>query len=265
VRRRWPLALTAALLLLISGALVAVIITSRTIVGAVPGRSPILGMAALDDGFLVGTSRGAFVSRDGVTWSGVKNFSRSETLVADGRTQGLVLSAGTVWSTRDLSAFDKRSQVGRGVAMAVAADDSVYVVKDPAHVLRISGNQTQQLAFSTGPEEILSLASVDAGSLLAGGLTSGLWESRDGGVTWRRLLQTPTRAIMGDPVSEKRIFIATAGGILVSNDEGRRWRFTGMRMPVEALAEAAGRFFALSTDRLVYTSTDGVSWSRINN
>lgn len=264
MRRRWPLVLTATLLLLVVGALVIVLITSRTIVGAVPGRSPILGMAAIDDGFLVGTSRGAFVSRDGVTWSAVKDLSRSEALVADGRTQSPVLSEGTVWLTRDLSAFEKRSQVGRGIAMAVGADDSVYVVKDPGHILRISDGQTQELAFSRGPQEIVSIAVVDGGSLLAGGLTSGLWESKDG-VTWRRLLQTPTRAIMVDPAIKGRIFIGTAGGILFSNDEGRRWRFTGMRLPVEALAESAGKFFALSTDRLVYRSTDGVSWSRINN
>jgi hypothetical protein len=265
VRRRWPLVLTATLLLLLAGALIVALISSRAIVGAVPGRSPILGLAAVPDGFLVGTSRGAFVSRDGQTWSAVGALTRSRALVADGRTVGLVLSRGSVWLTRDLSAIERRSQVGSAVAVAVASDDSVYVVKDPQHVLRISGNESRELSFSRGPEEIVALAAVDAGSLLAGGLTSGLWESRDEGLTWRRLLQTPIRAILVDPARKGRIFIATSGGILASNDEGRRWRFTGMRLPVEALAESGGRFFALSADRLVYVSTDGETWSTITS
>jgi photosystem II stability/assembly factor-like uncharacterized protein len=257
--------LMAALLLTLVCALVVAIITSRSLVGAVPGKSPLLGLAATDDGFLVGTGRGAFVSRDGRNWSAVKALKRSRALVADGRNEGVVLAQEMVWLTRNLSTFSIRGRVGAAAALAVAPEGAVYVVRrDSRQVLRLSGDQTREVHFSRGPNEIVALAPLGQRSVLAGGLTSGLWESKDEGITWRRLLETPIRAIMADPANLDRLFIATAGGILTSDDGGRRWSFTDMRFPVEALAESGGSFFAVSGDRMVYTSTDGVRWARID-
>jgi hypothetical protein len=259
------LILTGTLLILLVGALVVAVVTSRNLVGAVPGKSPVLGLAALDNGFLVGTGTGVFVSGDGRSWSAVKSLTGSRALVADGRTHGVVLAKQTVWLTTDLSTFKKQRRVGAAVAVAAAPDDEMYVVKDAGSAIGISGDETQELSFSRGPQEIVAFAvTMERRVLLAGGLTSGLWETRDEGMTWRRLLKTPTRAILVDPRRADRILIATAGGILHSTDEGRSWQFTSMRLPVEALAESGGRFFALSMDRLVYVSTDGVSWSRID-
>ena len=257
--------LTATLLILLIGAVAVALVTSRTIVGAVPGRSPILGLATTEAGFLAGTGRGAFWSRDGKTWSALEALTGSRTLVADGPEVALVLARGVLWRTTDLVTLTNPREVGRAIVVADESAEAAYVVKDSREALRLSEGGSQKITFSGGPTEIIALAvGSNPRSLFAGGLTSGVWMSRDEGATWRRLVQTPTRAILLDPSRKGRILIGTSGGILISEDEGRRWRFTGMREPVEALAESDGRFFALSLDRLLYTSADGVSWARVD-
>ncbi|MDQ4149703.1 MAG: hypothetical protein M3164_06940 [Actinomycetota bacterium] len=260
MRRRWPAALIATLLLVLLGGFVATILTSRRIEGTVPGRAPVLGLAALDDGFLVGTGRGVLSSRDGKTWALVDRFGRGASLIADGREQAWVLSGGAVEVTQDLDAFEEIYRPARGVAVA-AAGGGFYAVQDPKRLLVIRGGQPTEMVVAPGPREIVAFAvrDDDPESFLAGGLTSGLWRSEDGGRSWTRILETPVRAILHHPAGMGRIFIGTGGGILYS-DDGLRWRFTDLRLRVEALAEAGGTLFALTGDRLLYESSDGMSW-----
>jgi hypothetical protein len=64
---------------------------------------------------------------------------------------------------------------------------------------------------------------------------------------------------MIDQRSGGRTFLATAGGILVSRD-ARTWEFTDLREPVEAIAQTAESYFAVTAARLVYESSDGQGW-----
>ncbi|HYN98858.1 MAG TPA: hypothetical protein VEU28_04220, partial [Actinomycetota bacterium] len=87
----------------------------------------------------------------------------------------------------------------------------------------------------------------------------GLWHSEDGGSTWSRSLETPIRAAMFDHARPGRRVIGTAGGVLWSTAT-RPWQFTDLRVPVEALAQTADGYFAMTAERLLFESSDGVRW-----
>jgi photosystem II stability/assembly factor-like uncharacterized protein len=106
---------------------------------------------------------------------------------------------------------------------------------------------------------VLALAAdpAEPGSLLAGSI-AGLWRSDDAGATWTRLLGTPSQSVLFDPSHPRTILLATPGGVLVSVDGGLQWRFTEMRLDVHGLSQEGGKLFAVTSDRVVYGSPDGI-------
>jgi hypothetical protein len=107
------------------------------------------------------------------------------------------------------------------------------------------------LAFAVG--------AADRPLMLAGGLSSGLWRSEDGGSHWERILGTPVRAALVDRREAGRLMIGTAGGVLTSTPT-RPWEFTDLRVAVEALTQTGDGYFAVTADRLLYQSGDGLKW-----
>lgn len=270
VRRRWPFALLAAAAALLAGAFVAAVFSERRLEGAVPGDAPLSSLGAVDAGFLAGTGEGLFTSTDGVRWSFDRRFGSERTLVASSGGAAVVSTGRVLARTGDLRTFDRRSDVPPGgTAIALAGDGvTVYLAagsEGRARIFRLPPGAAAQLVplQGEGPAEVVALAVGVDGGVVAGGLRSGLWTTGHEG-RWRRLLATPARAVMIDPSDPSRILLGTPGGILVSRNGGREWRFTGFRSSVEGLATSGGKFYALAADRLIYVSPDGeTGWAPI--
>jgi len=96
------------------------------------------------------------------------------------------------------------------------------------------------------------------GSVLVG-VIGGLWRTDDAGSTWQRILGTPSQAVLADPSNPQRILLGTPGGVLVSENGGLQWHQTGMRQDVHGLSAENGKFFAVTRERVVYGSNDGVT------
>lgn len=248
------------LLLVVS--LVVAVVNSRRIEGSLPGRSPILGLAVTPAGFLSGTANGLLSSTDGRNWAVVEDFDR-QSLVSGFGDGAVVLSGGTLYRSADMENFAALpGELGRASALSVAPGGRIYVAREGAGLLVVDGDGSQRtISLEGGPPEVLALA-VGEGEvpvILAGGLSSGLWRSDDGGVRWMRILQTPIRATLIDRKQSGRVLIGTAGGVLTSTPTDP-WEFTDLRVPVEALAETADGYFAITAERLLYESEDGIAW-----
>lgn len=266
MKRRWPRGLLALLAIVVAGAFVVALFSERRVEGSIPGDDPILSIAVTKVGYLVGTSKGAFSSPDATSWKPVKRFGRERTLLAT-RDEDVVTHSGRVLAvTKDLKEYDP-GFAGLLSAIAIAADPvgNIYLAEDPRHISLVTKDGgLQRVRTGRGPKEIIAIAGIpgDPVTLLAGGLTSGLWRSVDGGLKWTQILRTPTRALLVDSEDTKRIFLGTAGGVLVSRDGGLRWRLTEMNLSVEALSQFQGEIFAVTQERLVYSSATGTkNWN----
>lgn len=240
----------------------AAVVNGRRIQGSVPGDAPILGLAASEEGFVIGTSKGVLTSSDGQTWSPVEEFSGSS-LVAGAGAEVVVLSGGALYRSSDLSAFSPVQEgLGRATALTATPDGNVYVARGAEEILVLDpGGGSSPIEVSEGPPEMLAFAvgEGDRPLMLAGGLSSGLWRSEDGGSRWDRILGTPVRAALVDRRESGRLMIGTAGGVLTSTPT-RPWGFTDLRVAVEALTQTGEGYFAVTADRLLYGSADGLKW-----
>jgi hypothetical protein len=269
--RRWPIALAAALVALTAGSLVVAMFSLRSIEGAVPGTSAILGLATNGAAFLVGTGDGAYTSRDGRRWARVEGIE-GRTLVTGSGDGAVVLNGSALYTSGDLATLAPLAgDVPEASALAAGPSGEVYLATRESRFFKKTGEEPlEKLPEAEGPEDPLALAAgpntppiVGAPPvLMAGGLSSGLWRSADEGARWSKILGTPTRAVMIDQRTAGRTYLATAGGILVSSD-ARTWEFTDLREPVETLAQTAESYYAVTAARLLYASPDGQKWSAL--
>lgn len=261
MRRRWPLGLAALIGFLLLGSMIAAVVKGARVKGSVPGKAAILSLAATQDGFLIGTADGVLTSSDGSTWTAVDEFS-GESLVAGAGPGVALLSAGTLYRSADLENFTEDVPDLKGVTALTGTSDGTVHAARGREILRIGPDGLQEpVEFEKGPREILALA-VGKGSsneMLGGDLSTGLWLSEDGGRSWERILETPIRAALVDRVEPGRRLIGTAGGVLWST-ETEPWQFTDLRVAVEALAETEDGYLAITSDRLLFESSDGLEW-----
>lgn len=260
-RRRWPLGLAAALGFLLVGSLVAAVVQGRRLEGSVPGKAPILGLAVAPGGFLLGTSDGVLASTDGFTWEPVPAFI-GESLVAGGGGVVAVASGGELSLSSDLERFTPvPAKLDRPSALTVAPDGTVWIADGSRLVAHGASGAAREISLGGGPGRALSLG-VTGGEpvrILAGDLSEGLWQTSGEGGEWERILGTPLRALQVDPGEPGRYLIGTAAGVLTAARTAPE--FTDLRLPVEALAEFDGTFYAITLDRLIYESADGTRWS----
>ncbi|HEX2052689.1 MAG TPA: hypothetical protein VHJ78_03045 [Actinomycetota bacterium] len=251
--------MAAVLGFLLVGSVVAAVLNARRLEGSVPGKAPILGLAATPEGFLIGTANGVLSSADGREWRRVAGFE-GESLVAGSGGTVAVLSGGRVAVASNLQDFTPvPGEVEQATALTVTPAGRIWVAGGADLLLAgdRSGLGAADVTRDDGPEEVLSLGvRGEAGTtVLAGGLSSGLWRF-DGG--WQRILGTPIRAVLIDPASDDRYFLGTSAGVLVAGRTAPE--FTDLRLPVEALAESEGTYYAITADRLLYQSRDGLQW-----
>ena len=267
-KRKWPRVAVATLILLLAGSLVFAVFNQRRLRGAIPGEQPILGLGVTTKGYIVGTGKGAFRSDDGETWEQVDELERLRTLVTSVTGTAFVSSDRLLLKTTDLKDFGNAfGGLLAAVAIGADAEGNLYVAETAKRMNVVTDEGgLDSITTRNGPDEVVAFAGSpgEPATLLAGGLRSGLWRSTDGGLKWRHILLTPTRAIVIDPTNNRRILIGTAGGILVSADQGSKWRQTEMRTSIEALAAFDGKFYAVTQDRLLFSSPDGVKgWERV--
>src|SRR2546421_59398 len=140
---------------------------------------------------------------------------------------------------------------GSDSILSLAAIPRGFLVGTAGGVLQSPDGRTW-LAATNIPREPVSVASDGTTSyVLAGGT---LKSTRD-----MRTFGTPSQAVLVDPSSPQRILLGTPGGLLVSENGGLQWHQTEMRKDVHGLSQEGGRFFAVTTERLVYGSNDGTS------
>jgi hypothetical protein len=277
-RRGRLLAFAVGLLLL--GGLVAAVFTLRRPGGAVPGDAPVLGLAAVEDAFLVGTDDGLFATEDGTSWAVNPQLQGGRVLVASaGRlaaTRSVEAGLSITRRTTDLDdVVEVSDPAPHGTAMALDGEGTVYVAisdsVEPLFSVDAEGEVRLVYRGEEGPRDILTLAVIDAPDrlrLLAGGLVAGLWEldtrlpgDDATGVPprWQQLSEVGATAVAFDPSDHDRLFMGTPGGLLASTNSGRSWGFTEMRSPVLGMTVLQERFYVLTDDRLLFGSDDGES------
>jgi hypothetical protein len=249
------------MLLIFSVALVVALVSSRSLSGSVPGEDPVLSLGVVDKGFVVGTTKGMWVSSDARVWHRSARFHRDRTLAASVNGKIFTVSRGVVEETSDLETFEPAvGAVLASVAIATDPKGDVFLSNGSQVTLSTPDSGLQSVPIVRGPKEVIALAAAPGATVTvyAGGLSSGMWRSIDGGLRWRRMLETPTRALMVDPADPKRVFLGTAGGLLVSTNRGVGWKFTDMRLKVEAIAAEGADYYVLTDDRLIYRSKNGI-------
>jgi hypothetical protein len=242
------------------GALILALLSTRRIQGSIPGSDSILSLAAIRQGFLVGTTGGLLESPNGRTWLAATNIPREPVSVASDGTASYVLAGGVLKSTKDLRTFGTLATGVTGTVIAPGPGGSIYVAAGRSITRIASGGAPLPPLAGAPVRDLLAMAVVGdkAGSVLVGAI-GGLWRTDDAGGTWQRILGTPTQAVLVDPSNPQRILLGSPGGVLLSVNGGLQWHQTGMRQDVHGLSAENGKFFVVTRERVVYGSNDGVT------
>ncbi len=264
---------------------------ASTVALAVDPRTPRIVWAAGTDGWGVKRSLDA-----GRTWGTATADPRigHATSIAVDPSDSTVLyvgSASGVWASRDGGATWHRRTDGmsdpRVFALAVnpRSPHSVYAGGFGGRVYRSIDGGTSWVEARIGPDvyRVTSLA-VDAGdssvpaldnqptALYAGTSGGGLFQSDDGGETWRELAGLSERivyAVALDPRIPSTIYVGTRSGIYRSADRGAVWASGGLgfSLPVLCLAvdpERPASVLAGTPDGVMATGDGGRTWRRVD-
>lgn len=115
--------------------------------------------------------------------------------------------------------------------------------------------------------DVMALAAMPDGRILAADMQRGLLESRNGGRSWRTVLTARLYGLAVHPTDPRRV-LATSGGIVLSTDGGRSWVATlVLRKGLGPVAWSPGNpriAYAVGLDRRLYRSVDsGRSWKPV--
>jgi photosystem II stability/assembly factor-like uncharacterized protein len=114
---------------------------------------------------------------------------------------------------------------------------------------------------------VMALAVLPDGRILAGDMQQGLLESRDGGASWKRTLRAQLMGLAVNPSDPKRV-LATGAGIALSTDGGQTWRsvlnLPGGAGPVAWSTSDPKLAYAVGFNHSFYRSTNrGASWQPV--
>lgn len=265
--------LVVVALVLLAAAAVGAVLLLRGESGAVPGLPVTADYHALRvdsgesaDRLVLGTHDGIYTSTDaGALWSS-SGLGGEEAM-------SFAAAGGSLW----VAGHDvlKRSDDGgeswtdvrpaglpSGDVHAFAADPSdsrtLYATVAQAGLYRSTdGGATFALRSAVVGGDVMALAALPGGGLLAGDTGRGLVSSRDGGRSWRLQLEAQVVSFAVDPARPQRV-LASGPGVALSTDGGRSWRPV---LQVERMGPVAwagsGRAYAISADRRLYRSDDG--------
>jgi photosystem II stability/assembly factor-like uncharacterized protein len=129
------------------------------------------------------------------------------------------------------------------------------------------GGRSFSLASQQVGGNVMALAALPDGRILAGDMQRGLLESRNGGLSWMQRLRVQLMGIAVNPSDPKRL-LATGAGIALSTDGGRSWRsvlnLPSGAGPVAWSASEPKLAYAVGLDRNLYRSVDrGVTWHAV--
>ncbi len=129
------------------------------------------------------------------------------------------------------------------------------------------GGRSFSLASDQVGGNVMALAVLPDGRILAGDMQQGLLESSDGGASWKRRLRARVMGLAVNPTDPKRL-LTTGAGIALSTDGGRSWRSV-LDLPDGAGPVAWARSnpqlaYAVGFNRTFYRSADGgKTWSAV--
>jgi photosystem II stability/assembly factor-like uncharacterized protein len=129
------------------------------------------------------------------------------------------------------------------------------------------GGQSFLLVSAQVGGNVMALAILRDGRILAGDMQQGLLESRDGGASWKQRLRAQLMGLAVNPSDPKRL-LATGAGIALSTDGGRSWRsvlnLPGGAGPIAWSKSEPKLAYAVGLDRTFYRSINGgASWQPV--
>jgi len=145
------------------------------------------------------------------------------------------------------------------VLYAAVAGEGLYRSRD--------GGRSFALASDQVGGNVMALAVVPDGRILAGDMRQGLLQSSDGGASWKQILRAQLMGLAVNPSDPKRL-LAAGAGIALSTDGGRSWRSVldlpdGVG-PVAWSQSDPNLAYAVAFNRTLYRSGDGgKSWSAV--
>jgi len=145
------------------------------------------------------------------------------------------------------------------VLYAAVAGEGLYRSRD--------GGRSFALASGRVGGNVMALAVVTGGRILAGDMQQGLLQSSDGGASWKQILRAQLMGLAVNPSDPKRL-LAAGAGIALSTDGGRSWRSVldlpdGVG-PVAWSGSDPNLAYAVAFNRTLYRSGDGgKSWSAV--
>jgi len=115
-------------------------------------------------------------------------------------------------------------------------------------------------------ENFIRVLTVDRNhSLYAGTFDSGVFLSRDGGLTWKPISRAlPNDSIRGIVINKRGLFVATGRGIFKSVNKGQRWTPINNGLTNLATQVLADSRDGSGTSTGVFRSDDGKSWVSIS-
>lgn len=177
------------------------------------------------------------------------------------------IDGGTTWAdvhpsglpSLDLHGFAADPRSPQALYAAVAGQ-GLYRSRD-------GGRSFSQVSNDVGGN-VMALAVMSDGRILAGDMERGLLESRDGGKSWKQTLRAQLMGLAVNPSDPNRL-LASGAGIALSADGGRNWRqvldLPAGAGPVAWSTSNPNIGYAVGLDRTLYRSSDkGESWQAVS-